>query len=242
MNVITSISPSQISTFEECPRKWWFIYIHKIPTVQHPAAKLGTATHKALETSLLASIKGASKYSDPDVLVSATVKHYNLDEKQTELLKTMVHTAKKMNWGELWPKTFPECMLSYELHDTRVVVKIDRLDEKEESFRIIDLKTSSTIMKKEDVLKHWQTKLYSYPIIGRNKKVDIEYWFLKFPDCRVTARNLGKEYAKKTESDLENILEEMKSYDGKTFKKSYCYNCPALHMCKSMKDSPKLKF
>lgn len=46
-----TVSPSQISNFRDCPRKWWYASIAKIPYPQHPSAALGERVHKILEIS-----------------------------------------------------------------------------------------------------------------------------------------------------------------------------------------------
>lgn len=43
------ISASQVSTFRDCPRKWFFEKIVVLPRPEHPAAKLGQAVHAELE-------------------------------------------------------------------------------------------------------------------------------------------------------------------------------------------------
>lgn len=45
------VSPSQISNFRDCPRKWWYASIAKIPYPQHPSAAFGERVHKILEMS-----------------------------------------------------------------------------------------------------------------------------------------------------------------------------------------------
>src|SRR5687767_332853 len=42
-------SATQVSVFEDCPRKWSFRYIEGIETPPHPSAVLGTEVHAALE-------------------------------------------------------------------------------------------------------------------------------------------------------------------------------------------------
>lgn len=43
------ISPSQISTFRDCPRKWAFDKIDKVPRKSTPATQFGTDAHLAME-------------------------------------------------------------------------------------------------------------------------------------------------------------------------------------------------
>ena len=45
------VSPSQINNFRDCPRKWWYASIAKIPYSQHPSAALGERVHKILEVA-----------------------------------------------------------------------------------------------------------------------------------------------------------------------------------------------
>ncbi len=46
-------SPSQITTFRRCQRKWWLEKIAKIPVPVKPAAALGRGLHGELEDYLL---------------------------------------------------------------------------------------------------------------------------------------------------------------------------------------------
>lgn len=46
------VSPSQISTFRSCPRKWWLGSVAKIATPDHPSAVLGSAVHATLESRI----------------------------------------------------------------------------------------------------------------------------------------------------------------------------------------------
>jgi len=43
------ISPSQIATFTDCPRKWYFGSVVKVPRVTHPSAEKGERIHTILE-------------------------------------------------------------------------------------------------------------------------------------------------------------------------------------------------
>jgi len=43
------VSASQIANFRDCPRKWWFDKVAKVPRPEHAAAKLGTEIHADLE-------------------------------------------------------------------------------------------------------------------------------------------------------------------------------------------------
>lgn len=54
------VSPSQISNFRDCPRKWWYASIAKIPYPQHPSAALGERVHKILEMSTAAKSRPGS--------------------------------------------------------------------------------------------------------------------------------------------------------------------------------------
>ena len=45
-------SASQISTFRDCPRKWWWNKIVGVPTPSTPATELGSEVHAVLETRL----------------------------------------------------------------------------------------------------------------------------------------------------------------------------------------------
>lgn len=72
-----AISPSQVSTFLDCPRKWGLRYLDGIEPEPHPSAQLGTDAHKCLENyfktghppvrdSLAAEVAGATLLHWPD--------------------------------------------------------------------------------------------------------------------------------------------------------------------------------
>jgi len=47
---LSILSPSKLKTFLTCPRKYYYDYIERRPSEKHPAAALGTAVHKTIET------------------------------------------------------------------------------------------------------------------------------------------------------------------------------------------------
>jgi CRISPR/Cas system-associated exonuclease Cas4 (RecB family) len=242
MNKVESVSASQLATFDECPRKWWAIYTHKIPRPeQDPSARLGSAMHKAAEVSLMASVKDVSKYANPEVLLDAAVAKYSLNQAQKMQLKAMLHTLKEMEWTKTYGMTTAECEIAYEIARTRVVIKVDRIDEDPEWFRIIDLKSSSTPYTIEETNNSWQTLLYSYPMLDRQKPVCVEYWFVRFPMCKVKSHVI-LESKKKTIDRFIDTVEKMKKYEGDTYRKSFCHRCPAAELCKTFQNNPfKLK-
>lgn len=46
---LEKVSASQISLYEQCPRKWYYRYVMKLPTPSSPAQQLGTEIHSELE-------------------------------------------------------------------------------------------------------------------------------------------------------------------------------------------------
>ena len=48
-NKLEHVSASQITTFRDCPRKWYFDKIVKVPRVSTAATELGSAVHEELE-------------------------------------------------------------------------------------------------------------------------------------------------------------------------------------------------
>ena len=44
------LSPSKLKTFISCPKKYYYDYIERRPSIRHPAAALGSAVHKTIET------------------------------------------------------------------------------------------------------------------------------------------------------------------------------------------------
>ena len=60
------ISPSQLETFELCPRKWWFLKKLRLPTRQQKGASFGTVLHGVIERYLTADKTGRVPQVDDD--------------------------------------------------------------------------------------------------------------------------------------------------------------------------------
>jgi CRISPR/Cas system-associated exonuclease Cas4 (RecB family) len=50
-------SPSQVSSFRRCPRRWWYDKIAGLPRPKHPAAELGERVHAVAERYLLGELE-----------------------------------------------------------------------------------------------------------------------------------------------------------------------------------------
>jgi CRISPR/Cas system-associated exonuclease Cas4 (RecB family) len=47
---LPTVSATRIKTFASCPRKYYYQYVKKLPSVRHPAATMGTAVHRAIDS------------------------------------------------------------------------------------------------------------------------------------------------------------------------------------------------
>jgi len=233
MNNINFISASQLSMFDECPRKWWAYYVLKIDKQEpSPAANLGNATHKISEISLLAAKKKIEKYTDPKVLIEPAVKKYQLSTKDRIYLSMMLDNAKMMGWFEDCENSFPELEKIYFIDNVKVKVKIDRLLKTPDIVRITDLKTSKYPYDINTIKQNWQTRLYALPFIEEYDKVQMEFWFLRYINNNIKCV-LNKDDYDIIINDIRNMINKMNHCDGSEFKSNkLCKWCSYLDKCK----------
>lgn len=78
------VSASQLSTYRDCPRKWWYNKVAGMPTPTHPSAALGSAVHETLEAWLISD--GETMDGSPEVMqiISAAIDSGTLPDPAVE--------------------------------------------------------------------------------------------------------------------------------------------------------------
>lgn len=239
MNKIRNLSSSQIATFNECPRKWWAIWIKKI--AQPPdsdAVKLGKAVHKILEILLRANQLNKEKYKDKNILISLYSKIYDISEDNRLLLSQMVDIAINNHWLSTYTeKTVVEYPFKVPFTDSiNIIGRYDRIDViNDDSIRIIDLKTGKRKYSKEDLDNNWQAKIYALSFYESDyKEFFVDFWFLRYKSPKQTLL-FKKKQLESIKKELGVIVENMINYDGSTkCENRFCSYCPFNQECKEM--------
>jgi CRISPR/Cas system-associated exonuclease Cas4 (RecB family) len=233
MNKLKHISASQLSTFDQCPRKWYYNKILKVeedtvPNTTH--ADLGSALHRVMELSLLAVQKGNKKFSNPLRLIPLAIKEHNVIPEFQKLLPTLVENIVNCGWFKNPEESVLEGEMNFKIDGTKVIIKIDRLVQTPKLTKIIDLKTNKRPFS-DGIEKLWQSRLYAYPFL-KDKPITVEYWFARFKNKKAKAL-IFPSSKKKIERAVMASVKAMKEEDGSNYKTSgLCERfCPYYQKC-----------
>lgn len=205
------LSVSRVNLFEQCPQKYYYRYILKLPdpSTYHSAA--GSFIHKVLENLVIQFIKAKD-------LRKAATYAYSLAKKDKEILELgELITPEVCEEVKQWVKDFvkmfednPEKMPTFLKAETRFnfhientdfmvtgfIDRIDRLDA--DTVRVIDYKTTG----KPSYLKPFQLATYSIPVqkMYPGKKILTAYELVR--------SDFKQKVFEVTDQDRKNVLDK----------------------------------
>jgi len=119
------IRPSSLSTYINCPYKWYLHHIEKIPVIPNPIMVTGTAVHKGAEIGYIEKIQ-TNKLPPVDVLTDAAVEEFKekikeakTDGEDINKYEKAVVTDVKLYHSSVMPQVQPVAV------EKRFAVKID---------------------------------------------------------------------------------------------------------------------
>jgi len=235
------ISASQLSLFDECPRKWWAFYVKKIERrPPSEALNLGLATHKILELAFKAKLKNVEKWSDPYNLISLALKQFSLTQDNQLMLNSLISNAINAGWfSNFNQKTVLEDEMLIQFNDdVKIIGKIDRVDYLDNSVVVSDLKTGKTPYNTTELNESWQTKLYAYNFLKRKPEIDkvqVKFWFLRLGSRGILSTNVPSSEIDLIENRLRTSIDKMQVCDGKEKRQNkFCKWCDFFGECSKM--------
>ena len=241
---IDHISASGLKTYEQCPLKFYSIYIKKMPEPPpHPNTLMGSATHAILENTVNALLVDPERKIDPFQFKASACEEFKVEKNLYKTIDELVGNS--ISWGYLRNiKHTVGCELdcSFKLSNgMEVKGRIDRLDMNGCEADIIDIKTQKNEFTAEELDHNWQAMIYNigsrrhYPNITGN--ANVSFWVLRHQVQRIVKT---KEDAETDFQKLEAKVQEIKDCnDPQGFPSALCPWCPNVKECRFVGMSKK---
>lgn len=185
-------SVSQLQTYDNCPKKYAYNYIFKIPSLPKPYFDFGTAMHAVAE-DLIPEIE--KKIHSKEIIYTKAVKlltknwisnGYENETQEKEYFEKAINSLKKFidREYELTKEnrktTFREKKFNIEIEGKKITGIIDRIDETEKGLEILDYKTSNSCETEHSLKNNIQLGIYSIALkqMLRSNISSIGLWYL----------------------------------------------------------------
>ena len=210
MRPFLSVSPSQINSFNECKRLWWYQSVLGLQTPQRPSAALGTAVHDQLEAYM---DKGTKPDENTEAGRIAKAGLHLLPEPGTAWTELKMHAD---DTQRLWPQI--------SIAGVRVNGYIDLCDITGEVPLVLDHKTTSDkkyAKTREELLYDPQMILYGSFVLSACDTQEISaeavegghvvYLTRGAPFAQKTTVTLTRQHLAAERKKLEGTVNEMKT-------------------------------
>lgn len=211
---LIKLSASSMKTYEQCPKKYYYTYIEKVPRKEWDHFDLGNLCHKTLEIFHRIYMNDGNKMGSLNKLMThsfATAKKEfekippNLKDEAKELLLNYLKIVSTKGMPLVKGVETP---FNFKVND-EILIRgfIDRLDvSKDGIFRILDYKTTKNV-------KYLDTfQLLIYGLWLKNEYPDLEKFRASYVLLRHNSKT--KDYEFNLE-DLKKVEKEIISYAGK---------------------------
>ncbi len=258
-------SPSSINTYKQCPRKYYYQYIAKLPTKQNIHTIRGSIVHSVLEDFfdhdidtegisgdklLLKAIKlfedhWEKKKDDLDSLgLDGSTLQYYYDDSKTMVIRWVSYILSRLNsMEEELPEAFnklkPIREQRYKSEELSVMGFIDAIEEVDGKVRLIDYKTS----KADKMTDEYKLQLGIYALLYKEKHDvypdEVGLFLLKHGERMLAVTD---ELVRNAKFEIENIHMSTQSRDMRDYPKKpgpLCNFCDFYHLCFPKSDENK---
>ncbi len=240
------LSPSKIQTFEDCPLKFKFQHVLRVPTPSKTYFGMGTAIHSVAEhmTKLQKDGKEPSEKLALEILEkqwnTSSYRNQRTKENQDKVKsKEMVKTY--LEWAENNPNTPVDVEPYFKiiLNDVTISGKIDRVEQTPEGdYEVIDFKTGAAYKTKNTIKDDVQMNIYdlgTQKLYGKlPKKTSLFYIkFNKLVNHFIKEDKL-EEFKIELEKKIDLIFNE--EFDAKP-EYQKCSRCDYAAICDEQKDT-----
>lgn len=239
---ITTISYTQIQTFELCPLKYKYQYILKIPSEPSGVASIGSSVHKTLDLFYRAvKEKKEPDISDLKTIFNSTwipIGFSSLEQEKNSKEHAWEMLQNYYNKYHTEPSNIKdtEQFFNIKIDNLKVIGVIDRVDKKDGYLEIIDYKTGSKPDEKK-LKKNIQLSVYAYATTQKNlynvplNKITVTYYYLK--DNEKLSFQKNEKDIEKMKEDIKLIVEKINNSDFKPKVGKHCEFCPYRMICEA---------
>ena len=239
-------SPSSILTYKQCPRKFYYQYVEKLPTKKSFALVRGSIVHSVIEDFFKINIEKVSHKNYEIVFrtlvfdlfkqnwlknldqIHALVPQQNLQDfyysETAQMLENWYKSFIKKLQNKIISMTFKEAFRSLTpITETRIIAEeikvqgiIDAILKTEKGIQLLDYKTS----KKEEINEEYRLQLAIYALLYKLKYNEAPYevgiHFLKYDEKYIPVNDSLLNFAK---SEINTVQEKTQTVDIKEYNK-----------------------
>ncbi len=240
------LSFSRIAIYEACPLRYKFIYIDKLPTAERSYFSFGNTIHKVLELfyhpehNFVVLKKPPSEYLN-ELLeknwISVGYKSKKEEEKAKEEARRILLKFYRENIFGFKPARFVEKNFSFNVGEFKVIGRIDRVDEDNNGFKIIDYKTNRILprlFKEIDLLQPAIYYMAAKRALGIENVNSVSLFFVRFNE-EITF-DLKEEFLKKSEEKIVKTGEAILRGDFEPRPNGKCSTCEFRGICPVFKE------
>ena len=191
-------SVSQLKTYEQCPKKYLYSYVYKIPSEPKHFFDFGTTVHSVFEDL----VEEFEKYDDTilyakgiSMLKQKWISKGYIDENQEKeylkkafiAIKDFISTQRELLKDKDRKIYSQEEKFIVNMHGRQVMGFIDRIDVINGEFEILDYKTSNSMMTKPQLKQDLQLYVYSEAVKKLKGKYpeSVGLWYAIFNEIKL---------------------------------------------------------
>ena len=180
-------SPSKLSRYEECPKKFWFSHVLRIPGEKKSFFALGSVVHETIEfvtngirageeVSLEEALAQLDSLWDPSAYQLESQERQDKDEARKMIEDFLVHQA-----GREGSILAVEKWIELDIDGRRLVGKVDRIDELDGALEVIDYKSSKSRTSRPKLKQDFQMVLYWLGVESAYQRPvsKVGHWYLR---------------------------------------------------------------
>ena len=236
------LSPSKIQTFEDCPLKFKFQHVLRVPTPSKTYFGMGTAIHLVAEN--MTKLQKDGKEPDEKLALEILEKQWDTSSYRNQRTKESQDKVKSkemvktyLDWAENNPNTPVDVEPKFKivLNDVTISGKIDRVEQTPEGdYEVIDFKTGYAYKTKNTIKDDVQMNIYALGTEKLYGKLPKKTSLFYIKDNKIVPHFIEEEKLNEFKEGLNEKIESIfnEEFDAKPeFRK--CSRCDYASICDS---------